>query len=147
MIGGRASVDPVHILDSSAGSSSTRIGGASKEEEEEEELVDVSTPTSSRSTTPAPNLSRPPTPAPAVSYPPAPAVSHITTPAPSVSQSVEAPASSVCCSRSPSPVEGESAPKKKRKGVTKLQKAEKASADLLKEVLEAQERLGEGGKN
>ena len=106
VMGGRASVDPVHILDSSAGSSSARIGGASEEEEEEEELVDVSTPTSNRSTTPAPNLSRPPT--------PAPAVSHITTLAPSVSQSVEAPASSVCRSRSPGPVEGESAPKKKR---------------------------------
>ena len=46
VMGGTASVAPVHSLDSSAGNSSTIITGAS-DKGEEEELADIPSPTSS----------------------------------------------------------------------------------------------------
>ena len=172
VMGGRAAVIPVHLLDSAA---SSNPAAAESDEDTATEAVGPSTapspPASTVSAMSGPAVSHPTSPSSAVSPPKSPssAVSHRTTVSPAVSRPTTpsttvsrptTPSPAVSCPTTPSlavssrpattgpsgsnqpstslPDDDVPVPKKKRKRLTSVQRAEKAATSLLKEVLETQ---------
>ena len=139
IMGGRAAVTPVHLLDSAASTSSATVEAESDNE--------VTTEVANKPTTSFPVVSSPSTTlGPTVcscSSTPGPAVSSSccpSTPAPAVIRHLSTPGSSASNRPSTPSLPDDDIPvaKNKRQRITSVKRAEKAATSLVKDVLEAQ---------
>ena len=128
VMGGRAAVIPVHLLDSAASCSPETAEAAG-----DVSTQDATTEGVGQSTTPSPSaISHPSTPGPS-------GISHPSTPGPSgISRPSTPGPSGLSRPSTPVPDDDFPVPKKKRKRVTSVQRAEKAASSLVKDVLVAQ---------